>query len=157
MVVPKVAHERGAHPLPASQSEVLVGRRYLERGFLDAAMKLFVRNTDWVTPDDWSRLADRLMARGRVLEVVRICELGDVPLPRDRMLAIGDASLGRRDFDGAIRFYELADAGRERWSRVVDELTALPEREYQARVIAERHLGANAAQPEGRRHIRVVG
>ena len=28
--------------MPASESEVLVGRRYLERGFLDAAMRLFV-------------------------------------------------------------------------------------------------------------------
>ena len=32
--------------MPASESEVLVGRRYLERGFLDAAMKLFVRNAE---------------------------------------------------------------------------------------------------------------
>lgn len=143
--------------MAGSQSEVLVGRRYLERGFLDAAMKLFLRNTGYVATEDWSRLADRLMERGRVLDVVRICELGDIPLPRERMLAIGDSSLGRRDFDRAIRFYELADAGRERWSRVVDELTAVPEREYQARVIAERHLGASPAEPEGRRHIRVVG
>ena len=32
--------------MPASASEVLVGQRYLERGFLDAAMKLFIRNAD---------------------------------------------------------------------------------------------------------------
>ena len=144
--------------MPASQSEVLVGRRYLERGFLDAAMKLFVRNAECVAPDDWSRLADRLMERGRVLDVVRVCELGDVPLPRERMLAIGDASLGRRDFDGAIRFYELADAGRERWARVVDLLTALPAHEYLARGIAERHLSTPvvAAERSGPPRIRVV-
>jgi len=35
--------------MPASDSEVLVGRRYLERGFLDAAMRLFVRNPELVT------------------------------------------------------------------------------------------------------------
>ena len=43
--------------MPASESEVLVGRRYLERGFLDAAMKLFVRNAELVPASDWSRLA----------------------------------------------------------------------------------------------------
>ena len=36
--------------MPASESEVLVGRRYLERGFLDAAMKLLVRNAELVLP-----------------------------------------------------------------------------------------------------------
>jgi len=67
--------------MPASQSEVLVGRRYLERGFLDAAMKLFVRNTELVTAGDWTGLADRLMERNRINDAVRICELGSVPLP----------------------------------------------------------------------------
>ena len=36
--------------MPTKSSEVLVGRRYLERGFLDAAMKLFVRNAPVVDP-----------------------------------------------------------------------------------------------------------
>jgi hypothetical protein len=128
--------------MPASASEVLVGRRYLERGFLDSAMKLFVRNAELVHPEDWLRLADRLMERHRVQDVVRVCELGEVPLPRDRMLAMADASLHRKDVDGALRLYELAGADTERWSRVVDALTALPERARQAIEIAERHLTA---------------
>jgi hypothetical protein len=86
--------------MPASESEVLVGRRYLERGFLDAAMRLFVRNAELVTPADWTRLADRLLERNRIPDVVRVCELGEVPLPRERMLATGDACLKRKDVDG---------------------------------------------------------
>ena len=49
--------------MPASESEVLVGRRYLERGFVDAAMRLFIRNSSLVTAADWTRLADRLLER----------------------------------------------------------------------------------------------
>ena len=60
--------------MPASESEVLVGRRYLERGFLDAAMKLFVRNAELVPASDWSRLAERLLGRNRIADVVRVCE-----------------------------------------------------------------------------------
>jgi hypothetical protein len=96
--------------MPASDSEVLVGRRYLERGFLDAAMKLFIRNAELVTPADWGRLGERLMERNRIPDVVRICELGGVPLPRERMLAAGDA------------------------------MTSLPDRARQAVEIVERHL-----------------
>jgi len=127
--------------MPASESEVLVGRRYLERGFLDASMRLFVRNAELVAPADWSRLAERLLERNRVADVIRICELGNVPLPRERMLATGDACLKRKDVDGTIRLYELADADRERWTRLVDVLTALPDRERQAIEVTERHLG----------------
>jgi hypothetical protein len=126
--------------MPASESEVLVGRRYLERGFLDAAMKLFVRNAELVTAADWTSLADRLMERNRIPDVVRICELGGVPLPRERMLVSGDGALRRKDVDGAIRCYELADADRERWTRLVDVMTALPDRARQAVEIVERHL-----------------
>lgn len=128
--------------MPASESEVLVGRRYLERGFLDAAMKLFVRNAELVTPADWGRLGERLMERNRIPDVVRICELGGVPLPRERMLAAGDASLKRKDVDGALRLFELAGADRERWTRLVDLMTSLPDRERQAVEIVERHLAA---------------
>ncbi len=46
--------------MPASESEVLVARRYLDRGFVDAAMKLFIRNANLVGSADWSRLADAL-------------------------------------------------------------------------------------------------
>ena len=114
--------------MPASESEVLVGRRYLERGFLDAAMRLFLRNAVLVEPADWTRLADRLIERSRIADVVRICELGGVPLPRERMLASGDAMLRRKDFDSAIRVFELVDADRERWTMLVDAMTAVPDR-----------------------------
>jgi DNA-directed RNA polymerase specialized sigma24 family protein len=137
--------------MPASESEVLVGRRYLARGFLDAALKLFVRNASLVTRADWSDLADRLMERNRIADVVRVCELGSVPLPKERMLAQGDAHLRRKDVDTTIRLYELGEADRERWSKVVDALAALPERERQAIDIAERHLSPELpAQAPGR-------
>ncbi len=110
--------------MPASESEVLVGRRYLERGFLDAAMKLFVRNAELVTAADWTGLAERLMQRNRINDAVRVSELGSVPLPRDRFLALGDAALKRKDIDGR-----------------------LPDRGRQAVEVAERHLGS-APEPE---------
>lgn len=147
--------------MPASESEVIVGRRYLERGFLDAAMRLYVRNAELVTSADWTRLADRLLERNRVPDVVRICELGSVPLPRERMLASGDACLKRKNVDGAMRLYELAGADRDRWTRLVDVLTMLPDRVRQAVEIAERHLSAAAPAPEPEeakapRHIKAV-
>ena len=125
--------------MPASESEVLVGRRYLERGFLDAAMKLFVRNAELVPASDWSRLAERLLGRNRIADVVRVCELGSVPLPRETMLAAGDSCLKRKDVDGAMRLYELANADRDRWSRLLDALTSLPDRERLAVEVVERH------------------
>ncbi len=126
--------------MPSSESEVLVGRRYLERGFLDAAMKLFLRNADRVTARDWTQLADRLMERHRIPDVVRVCELGGIPLPRERMLELADEHLRRKDLDMAIHLYELADADRARWSRLVDVLIASPQRERQAVELTERHL-----------------
>jgi hypothetical protein len=134
--------------MPASESEVLVGRRYLERGFLDAAMRLFVRNAQLVTSADWSRLSDRLFERNRIADVVRVCELGAVPLPRERMLATGDGCLKRKDVDGALRLYELANADRDRWTRLVDVLTGLPDRARQAIEVVGRHLTGDAAEPE---------
>jgi hypothetical protein len=125
---------------PASASEVLVGQRYLARGFLDSAMRLFIRNAALVDPADWSRLAEGLLERNRLQDVVRVCELGSVPLPRDKMLALADAALRRKDVDGAMRLYELAGAGRDRWAMVLDVLTALPDRERQAIEVVERHL-----------------
>jgi hypothetical protein len=126
--------------MSTKSSEVLVGRHYLERGFLDAAMKLFVRNAPVVEPDDWTRLAERLMERSRIPDVVRVCEVGGVPLPRERMLGIADDHLRRKDVDTAIRLYELAGADRERWSALVDVLTRLPGRELHALEMAQRHL-----------------
>jgi len=133
--------------MPANESEVVVGRRYVERGFLDAAMKLFVRNAELVTAADWSSLADRLLERNRIPDAVRVCELGGVPLPRERLLVAADGYLRRKDVDGAIRLYELAGADRERWTRLVDVLTALPDRQRQAVEIVERHLRSNG-EPE---------
>src|SRR2546427_13110221 len=101
--------------MPASESEVLVGRRYLERGFLDAPMKLFWRNAELVTASDWTSLADRLMERNRINDAVRVCKLGAVPLPRDRFHSLCDAALKPKDIDGAMRVYGVADADRDRW------------------------------------------
>jgi hypothetical protein len=145
-----------SEPMPASESEVLVGRRYLERGFLDAAMRLLLRNAVLVQPADWTRLSDRLLERNRIADVVRICELGGVPLPRDRMLASGDALLRRKDVDGAIRIYELVDADRERWTALVDVMTALPDRARQAVEIVERHLQSAPVEAAPPRHIKAV-
>ena len=146
--------------MPASESEVLVGRRYLERGFLDAAMKLFVRNAELVPAADWSRLAERLLGRNRIADVVRVCELGSVPLPRETMLAAGDASLKRKDVDGAMRLYELANADRDRWMRLLDVLTALPDRERLAVEVVERHLHSEPepepAEPRATRLFKAV-
>jgi hypothetical protein len=143
--------------MPASESEVLVGRRYLERGFVDAAMRLFLRNAVLVEPEDWTRLADKLLERHRIAEVVRICELGGVPLPREQMLAAGDAQLRRKDVDGAILVYELVHADRERWAKLVDALTTLPDRARQAVEMVERHLTSPpAAEVDPPRHIKAV-
>ena len=127
--------------MPASDSEVLVGRRYLERGFLDAAMRLFVRNAELVTQADCTHLAERLLERNRVPDAVRVCELGSVPLPRERLLVVADGFLKRKDIDAAVRLYELVGADRERWTRLVDVLTSLPDRARQAVEIVGRHLG----------------
>ena len=146
--------------MPASDSEVLVGRRYLERGFLDAAMKLFVRNAELVPAADWSRLAERLLGRNRIADVVRVCELGGVPLPRETMLGAGDTCLKRKDVDGAMRLYELANADRDRWSRLLDVLTSLPDRERLAVEVVERHLQPEAqhepAEPKTTRLFKAV-
>jgi len=143
--------------MPASESEVVVGRRYLERGFLDASIKLFARNAEIVQPTDWNRLAERLLERNRIADVVRICELGNVPLPRDRLLAAGDASLRRKDFDAALRLYELCNADRDRWAGLLDALTSLPDRERQAIEVVERHLTPEPKPEEtAPRHIKAV-
>jgi hypothetical protein len=143
--------------MPTRESEVVVGRRYLERGFVDSALKLFVRNADLVSPADWTALAETLMGRLRIPDVVRVCELGGIPLPRDRMLELADARLRRKDVDTVIRLYELSDADRERWARLVDVLSALPNRERQAVEVAARHLPP-VPEFDGapRRHMKAV-
>ncbi len=129
------------------RSELLIARRYLAHGFLDAAMRLFFRNAGDVGAEDWAALANRLMERGRIVDAVAVCERGGIALPRAELLALGDRHLRRKDVDGAIHYYELAGADRARWSGLVDVLAVLPGRELQAREIAERHLAAGADSP----------
>jgi hypothetical protein len=124
----------------AMQSRVLVARRYVERGFLDTAMRLFAQNSEVVEREDWTGLADKMIERDRIADAVRVCQVGGVPLPRERLLALGDRYLERRDTDRAIHFYEIGTADQERWSRVVDVLTNSPEQELRAIELAERYL-----------------
>ena len=138
----------------AVESELLVARRYLEHGFVDAGMSLLVRHAAHVEPDDWQQLIERLMERHRIADVVAICALSGASLPRERLLAIGDRHLHRRDADGAIHFYEMGEADRERWSRVVDVLAMRPDRKLRAVSIAARYLvGDPAVAPSGNVHV----
>ena len=63
-----------------------------------------------------------------------------MPVPCVQLLALGDGYLRRKDFEGAIRLYELGEADRERWARVVDLLAARPDQERRAIALAERYL-----------------
>jgi hypothetical protein len=131
---PRTKPERRAH------SEVVVARRYLEHGFLDAALRIFGRHAALVDPQDWNRLVERLLERGRVTDAVAVCQTGGIPLPREQLLGFGDRDLQRKDVHGAVRYYELARADRARWSALVDVLTRLPGYELQAMEVAQRHL-----------------
>jgi hypothetical protein len=122
------------------QSELLVARRYLDHGFLDAAMRIFGRRAAHVRREDWNRLVERLLERGRLTDAVAVCQTGGVPLPREQLLTFGDRELRRKDVDSAIHYYELAEANAERWAALLDVLTRLPGREFQAREVAQRHL-----------------
>lgn len=139
--------QAGAHGLAPragegrrADSEVMVARRHLAHGFLDAAMRIFGRNIAQVKADDWRLLVDRLLERGRIAAAVHVCQMGGVPLPRQELLALGDRHLRRKDLDGAIHYYELAEADHERWSDLVDVLTRLPGRELHAVAVAQRYL-----------------
>ncbi len=139
-LAPRPGHERRAH------SEVVVARRYLEHGFLDAALRIFGRHVGLVEAGDWSRLVERLLERGRVTDAVAVCQSGGIPLPREQLLAFGDRDLRRKDVHGAVRYYELAGADHARWSALVDVLTRLPGHELHALEVAQRHLvSADAA------------
>jgi hypothetical protein len=122
------------------QSRVLVARRYVEHGFLDAAMRLFAQNPAVVEPEDWTELAEKMIEHDRIDDAVRVCQVGGVPPPRERLLALGDRHLERRDIDRAIYFYEIGTADRERWSRLVDILTNSTEQELRAIELTERYL-----------------
>ena len=125
---------------PTPSSQLLIARRYLARGFLDTAMHLFVRNAGAVRPADWERLVDRLMERQRIADAVRVCALGGIPLPRERLLALGDTRLQGRDVKGAKLLYELGEADLPRWERFIDVLTSSPDLQRLAVEIADRYL-----------------
>ncbi len=140
----------GLRPMQVSHSKVLVGRRYLERGFLDAAMRLFVRNAVLVEKRDWTLLVERLMERQRIVDAVHVSGIAGIPLPCARLLALGDEHLRRRDFQATILLFELGRADRARWAQVVDQLTATPEQELRAVELADRYLTSDEPTDERR-------
>lgn len=127
-------------------SEVYVGRQYFRHGFVDIAMRLFLRNAAHVRREDWKRLVGALMTQGRVIDAIAICERGRLPLPRPQLLALGDRCLRLKDVDGAKHWFDVAGADSERWARLLDVLTAMPGRQVQAVAVAQRYLGS-AAEP----------
>ena len=131
--------------MPSKEADILVGRRYLAKGYLDQALELFSRNADGVAPQDWTGLRDRLLDRGRIQDMVRVCNIGHVPIPSEQLLLRGDKALVTKDIDLVIDLYELAGADRERWEKVVDVLVEMPERKRQAVSIADRYLVEPAA------------
>ena len=133
--------------MPSKEADILVGRRYLKKGYLDQALELFTRNAASVAPQDWTGLRDKLLERGRIQDMVRVCDLGHVPIPSEQLLARGDKSLMTKDIDQVINLYELANADRERWEKVVDVLIEMPERKRQAVSIADRYLVDPAEAP----------
>jgi hypothetical protein len=138
--------------MASKQADILVGRRYLAKGYLDQALELFTRNADGVAPQDWMGLRDKLLDRGRIQDMVRVCDLGHVPIPSEQLLARGDRALITKDVDLVINLYELAGADRPRWEKVVDVLVEMPERKRQAVSIADRYLvDPSEAAPAGRR------
>jgi len=121
-------------------ARVEVARGMLAHGFLDRPLRLLLENAAHVRAEDWSLLSERLIADGRLEEAVYVCRTGGIELPRAELLARGDQELRRRDIDGAIHHYELAEASRERWEALLDVLVGLPNRELTARRIARKHL-----------------
>ena len=124
-----------------------MARRYLDHGFIDAAMRIFARRASLVSADDWTHLVARLIERGRITDAVDVSRMGGIPLPRQELLTLGDRQLRRKDVDGAIHYYELAGADLERWTALVDVLTRLPGRELHAMEMAQRHLLEAKEQP----------
>jgi len=148
-----IDQEEGHRLIPASEhgrrapSEVEVARRYLARGFLDTAMRIFERNVPHVSANDWTLLVGRLVEAGRVSDAVRVCQTAGQPLPRKELLALGDGHLRRRNVDGAICCYELGEADRQRWAEIVDVLTRFPGGELRATTLAKRYLVADSTPP----------
>lgn len=133
--------------MASKQADVLVGRRYLSRGYLDQALELFARNADIVAVVDWGLLRDKLLERGRIQDMVRVCELGHVPIPSAQLVARGDKALKTKDIDLAIDLFELAGADTERWEKVVDVLIEMPDRKRQAVAIADKYLVDHSEVP----------
>jgi len=137
----------------AGHSTVLIGRRYLERGFLDVAMRLFVRNAAMVEKRDWALLVERLMDRHRIVDAVRACEIGGVPVPRVQLLALGDGSLRRKDFErqsaSTSSGTPIESAGR-RWSTCCPPgPTGAPRHRAGRAVPGQRGAGGRAAGGSG--------
>ena len=139
-----------------ADAEVFLGRRYLAKGFLDDAVRIFMQHADTVGPDDWTALRDRLLERGRIADVIAICKAGKIPIPREELLDLGDQYLARADVDRAIDLYELIEADQARWERVVDRLIEMPDRFQQARSIATRHLSGRPRESERPRLVKVA-
>ncbi len=129
-----------------AEADVFLGRRYLAKGFLDDALRMFMQRPASFTAADWTTLRDRLLARGRIDDVLDVCKAGGIPIPRDELLSIGDEYLRRMDAERAIKFYEIAEADQARWERVIDQLIQRPDRHHQARSIAARHLTGSATR-----------
>lgn len=123
-----------------ADAEVFLGRRYLAKGFVEDAMRVFLQHPDSVAAADWQLLRDGLMERGRITDAVNVCRLGKIPVPRQQLLELGDEYLRRGELDRAIDLYDLVEADRERWERMVDRLIEYPDRQQQARSIATRYL-----------------
>ena len=93
-----------------------------------------------VATADWSLLRDKLLDRGRIQDMVRVCDVGHVPIPSEQLIARGDKALRTKDIDLAINLFELAVADRGRWEKIVDVLIEMPDRKRQAVGIADRYL-----------------
>jgi hypothetical protein len=139
-----------------ADAELFLARRYLAKSFLDDALRIFMQHADTVPAGDWTALRDRLLERGRIADVVTICRVGKIPLPREELLQLGDQYLARADIDRAIDLYELIDADQARWEQVVDRLIEMPDRFQQARSIAARHLGGRPRESERPRLIKMA-
>jgi len=139
-----------------ADAEVFLARRYLAKGFVDDALRIFMQHADTVPAEDWAALRDLLLERGRVGDVVTVCRAGKIPIPREELLQLGDEYLARADVDRAIDLFELIEADQARWEQVVDRLIEMPDRFQQARSIAARHLSTRPRETERPRLIKVA-
>jgi hypothetical protein len=139
-----------------ADAEVFLARRYLAKGFLDDALRILMQHADAVPIEDWTTLRDGLLERGRIADVVTVCRVGKIPIPREELLQLGDQYLARADIDRAIDLYELIEADQARWEQVVDRLIEMPDRFQQARSIATRHLDGRPRESERPRLIKMA-